>query len=182
MSPTGTTNTPKIKLVRLVSSLLVMNQPLFDAEPPFVGDFVTSPEISPLFCELIGIWCVATWEAMGYPAQINLVELGNFTHNPSSLYQIILNSSCACQGPGKGTLMKEILRTARSFPLFERAVSVHMVEVSEVMRKVQQSALLANKSLPDNVDLIVSVVMNWPPHSWTGPTRCISGESHSWYC
>ena len=42
-----------------------------------VGDFVTSPEISQLFGEMIGVWCVATWEHMGQPAAINLVELGN---------------------------------------------------------------------------------------------------------
>jgi SAM-dependent MidA family methyltransferase len=48
------------------------------------GDFITSPEISQLFGEMVGIWCLATWENMGRPDAINLVELG----------------------PGNGTLMK----------------------------------------------------------------------------
>eukprot|EP00617_Octactis_speculum_P010074 CAMPEP_0185787422 /NCGR_PEP_ID=MMETSP1174-20130828/140507_1 /TAXON_ID=35687 /ORGANISM="Dictyocha speculum, Strain CCMP1381" /LENGTH=137 /DNA_ID=CAMNT_0028480571 /DNA_START=166 /DNA_END=576 /DNA_ORIENTATION=+ len=73
------------------------------------GDFVTAPEISQLFGEMVGIWCVATWTAMGAPAQVNLVEMG----------------------PGKGTLMKDILRVARRFPSFHSALSIHFMETSE---------------------------------------------------
>ena len=40
------------------------------------GDFITSPEISQMFGELIGLWAAATWRAMESPAQVNLVELG----------------------------------------------------------------------------------------------------------
>jgi SAM-dependent MidA family methyltransferase len=58
-------------------------------------------------------------------------------------------------GPGKGTLMKEILRTAKSFPAFEKALTVHMVEVSEAMRKIQRDALVPNTQSPidSNVSL-----------------------------
>lgn len=52
------------------------------------GDFLTSPEISQLFGEMMGVWCVNTWEQMGSPKKINIVELG----------------------PGKGTLMKDLVR------------------------------------------------------------------------
>jgi NADH dehydrogenase [ubiquinone] 1 alpha subcomplex assembly factor 7 len=110
-----------------------------------IGDFITSPEISPLFCELIGIWCVATWQAMGSPSQLKLVELG--------LHILLFSSSTlltSLSGPGKGTLMKEILNTARSFPAFEKALTVHMVEVSEAMRKTQRNALLSNTPSPLN--------------------------------
>lgn len=40
------------------------------------GDFITSPEISQMFGEMIGVWCAHTWEQMGMPSRINLIELG----------------------------------------------------------------------------------------------------------
>jgi len=83
------------------------------------GDFVTAPEISQLFGEMIGIWCLSTWHSLGEPVEINLVELG----------------------PGKGTLMKDILRVASRFPKFKTAVNVHLVELSETMRALQREAL-----------------------------------------
>ena len=54
------------------------------------GDFVTAPEVSQMFGELIGAWTVAVWERMGAPAPFVLAELG----------------------PGRGTLMADMLRTA----------------------------------------------------------------------
>mmetsp|Transcript_8648 Transcript_8648/g.12918 ORF Transcript_8648/g.12918 Transcript_8648/m.12918 type:complete len:489 (-) Transcript_8648:63-1529(-) len=83
------------------------------------GDFITSPEISQLFGELIGIWCIATWEEMGRPSAINLVELG----------------------PGTGTLMHDILKTIEKFPRFKSALTVQMVELSETMRGLQKKSL-----------------------------------------
>lgn len=83
------------------------------------GDFITSPEISQLFGEMVGIWCLATWESMGKPSVINLVELG----------------------PGNGTLMKDVLRIVKNFPAFQSALKVSLVEVSPVMRELQREAL-----------------------------------------
>lgn len=83
------------------------------------GDFVTAPEISQLFGEMIGIWCLSAWFALGEPKEIRLIELG----------------------PGKGTLMKDILRVAAKFPKFDNAVRVHLVELSETMRKLQRESL-----------------------------------------
>ena len=54
------------------------------------GDFITAPDISQMFGELIGLWCVEVWEGMGRPAPFNLVELG----------------------PGRGALMADALRAA----------------------------------------------------------------------
>src|SRR5262245_58977841 len=83
------------------------------------GDFITAPEISQVFGELIGLWCAVVWQQMGSPERLNLVELG----------------------PGRGTLMHDGLRAVRLVPDFERAVSVHLVETSEPLRMKQREAL-----------------------------------------
>ncbi|CEG49218.1 nadh dehydrogenase [Plasmopara halstedii] len=83
------------------------------------GDFITAPEISQMFGELIAIWCVATWQQMGMPSHIKIVELG----------------------PGRGSLMSDFLRAAKSFPPFYDAIEVHMVDISPVMQKIQQETL-----------------------------------------
>jgi SAM-dependent MidA family methyltransferase len=82
------------------------------------GDFVTAPEISQVFGELIGLWCAAVWEGMGKPAPVRLVE----------------------PGPGRGTLMGDALRAASVMPDFLAAASVHLVEVSPPMRRLQRQA------------------------------------------
>jgi len=84
------------------------------------GDFITAPEISQVFGELIGVWCVAAWAQMGSPASFHLVELG----------------------PGRGTLMADMLRTAaKAMPRFASAAAVHLVETSPVLRKLQKDRL-----------------------------------------
>ena len=85
------------------------------------GDFITAPEISQMFGELIGLWCAVVWEALGSPAPVNLVELG----------------------PGRGTLMADALRAARRTPAFLAAVAVHLVETSPLLRARQRDALPA---------------------------------------
>ncbi len=83
------------------------------------GDFITAPEISQMFGELIGLWAVAQWQAMGAPPRFHLVELG----------------------PGRGTLMADALRAARLLPAFGAAAEVHLVETSPVLRAAQNKAL-----------------------------------------
>ena len=83
------------------------------------GDFVTAPEISQVFGELIGAWCTVVWRQMGEPEQVNLLEFG----------------------PGRGTLMSDILRTASKFPRFQAALSVHLLETNHVLREQQEQAL-----------------------------------------
>ena len=83
------------------------------------GDFTTSPEVSQTFGELLGVWCVATWQALGSPAAVRLTELG----------------------PGRGTLMADVLRSSAAFPSFHGALSVHLVEVSPRLREAQARSL-----------------------------------------
>lgn len=83
------------------------------------GDFVTAPEISQIFGELIGLWCVDVWRQLGAPERVTLVELG----------------------PGRGTLMRDALRAARVLPDFIQAVSVALVEVSQPLKRFQHEAL-----------------------------------------
>ncbi len=83
------------------------------------GDFITAPEISQIFGELIGLWAAETWMQMGQPEAIKLVELG----------------------PGRGTLMNDALRACKAVPQFMQSLSVHMVEVNEVLRLKQKEIL-----------------------------------------
>jgi len=79
------------------------------------GDFMTAPEISQMFGELLGVWCATAWAVMGKPRTFNLVELG----------------------PGRGTLMADILRASRAMAGFREAAEIHLVETSPTLRKVQ---------------------------------------------
>lgn len=81
------------------------------------GDFTTAPEISQMFGELIGLWCVTVWHMMGAPADVRLVELG----------------------PGRGTLMADLLRATSGDKGFHPAV--HLVETSPALRARQRQTL-----------------------------------------
>ena len=89
------------------------------------GDFITAPEISQMFGELLGLWAAVVWHSMGAPGVVRLIELG----------------------PGRGTLMRDALRAAATMPGFTPVLSVHMVETSPVLRKAQQETL-ADVSCP----------------------------------
>ena len=83
------------------------------------GDFITAPEISQMFGELLGLWAAEVWALMGAPASIKLVELG----------------------PGRGTLMADALRAARIVADFRERLEVHLVEASPVLAAVQRNRL-----------------------------------------
>ncbi|SDB53714.1 SAM-dependent methyltransferase, MidA family [Belnapia rosea] len=84
------------------------------------GDFTTAPEISQAFGECLGLWAVVTWQMMGAPAPVRLVELG----------------------PGRGTLMADALRAVGEvMPAFRAAVEVHLVETSPTLRAAQAARL-----------------------------------------
>ena len=108
------------------------------------GDFTTAPEISQMFGELIGLWMMEIWHAMGRPAPCRLVELG----------------------PGRGSLMADLLRATRVLPDFRAAAIVHLVETSPALRQRQQAALAASgfalhwhdrlEDVPDGPTLLVA--------------------------
>jgi len=83
------------------------------------GDFITAPEISQMFGEMIGLWCVQSWRDMGRPDRIQLIELG----------------------PGRGIMMSDILRAAKVDKAFLRAVNVTLIEASPALEMVQGQTL-----------------------------------------
>ncbi|KAI0180928.1 DUF185 domain-containing protein [Hypoxylon sp. FL1284] len=85
------------------------------------GDFVTSPEISQIFGELVGIWFVAEWMSQGRPKEgVQLIEVG----------------------PGRGTLMDDMLRTMRNFKDMASSIeTVYLVEASKELRTMQKNLL-----------------------------------------
>ncbi|NKX44280.1 class I SAM-dependent methyltransferase [Roseicyclus persicicus] len=86
------------------------------------GDFITAPEISQMFGELVGLWLAQVWMDQGAPAQVVLAELG----------------------PGRGTLMADALRATRGVPGFHAALRLHLVEASPTLRAAQADRLAAH--------------------------------------
>lgn len=103
---------------------LVMGHPTlgyYATRDPFgrEGDFVTAPEISQIFGELLGLALVRRWLDLGGTPKVRLVEMG----------------------PGRGTLMADAWRAARGLPGFAGAASVHLVETSRHLRRLQAAKL-----------------------------------------
>lgn len=82
------------------------------------GDFITAPEISQIFGEMIGLWCAQIWAQMG-GGPISIVELG----------------------PGRGTLMADLLRATKSAANFHESITIHMVETSPTLAHAQYMKL-----------------------------------------
>lgn len=85
------------------------------------GDFITAPEVSQVFGELIGAWAAHVWMQMGHPEKFNLIELG----------------------PGRGTLMEDALRATAKIPGFHSAMELYLVETSPVLMEMQKQRLSA---------------------------------------
>ena len=90
----------------------------YSSKDPFGknGDFITSPTISNLFSEIIGIWLISAWEKMGKPKVFNFVELG----------------------PGDGSLTKVIISTLKKFPELNKAIKIYLYEKSLFLKKLQK--------------------------------------------
>ncbi len=83
------------------------------------GDFITAPEISQMFGEIIGAWVYDTWQQLGEPQEFNLLEFG----------------------PGRGTLMSDILRVTTKSDAFKNAVRISLIEVSPSLKQTQKETL-----------------------------------------
>ncbi len=90
----------------------------YNSKKPFgiEGDYITSPNISHLFCEMIAIWLISTWENIGKPKYFNIVELG----------------------PGDGTLVKNLIKTFKNFPTFNNSKKIFLYEISDFLKKKQK--------------------------------------------
>ncbi len=86
------------------------------------GDFITAPEVSQVFGELVGLWAAVVWQNMGAPAVVHMVELG----------------------PGRGTLMNDLLRATLVVPAFAKALKIHLVETSPRLTALQRQRLCSS--------------------------------------
>ena len=87
------------------------------------GDFITAPNISVLFSEMIAIWVVSFWEHLNCPSQFNLVELG----------------------AGNGEMMNIMTNTLSRFPQFKNGCNVKILEKSKLMQKIQKKNIKNQK-------------------------------------
>ncbi len=87
------------------------------------GDYITSPLISRLFGEMVGIWCVAFWEHLKKPKKILLVELG----------------------PGDGSLCLDLLNTFKNFKEFNNSLEIKLLEKSIKLKKIQKKKIQSPK-------------------------------------
>ncbi len=88
------------------------------------GDFITSPNVSNLFSEMIAVWIISSWELFGKPKNFNIIELG----------------------PGDGSLTKILLNTFKNFPKFNAAKKIFLYEESNYLKKIQKDNI-SNKEV-----------------------------------
>ena len=87
------------------------------------GDFITAPLISELFGEMVAVWCIAFWEKLRKPKNINIVELG----------------------PGEGSLCMTLIKVFSRFKIFNDAFEIKLLEKSKFLRKIQEKKITSKK-------------------------------------
>ena len=89
------------------------------------GDFITAPNISRLFSEMIAIWIISFWQSLGSPKKFNLIELG----------------------AGNGEMMKILIESFKNFPIFINSCNFIIHEKSPYLIKMQKKKLIKTKIL-----------------------------------
>lgn len=106
---------------------IALSHPLYGyyrSEEAINRDFTTSPEISQVFGELIGLWSLDTYLKLNHPKKITLIEMG----------------------PGKGTLMADFLRAIRVSKSFLEAIDLYLVEINPLLKTFQEKAISHSKT------------------------------------
>ena len=88
-----------------------------------LGDFITSPNISILFSEMLAIWVISFWEHLDLPKKFNLIELG----------------------AGNGEMMHQMIKTFDRFPIFKKCCKINILEKSNFLKNIQKKKLNAYK-------------------------------------
>ncbi|ODQ58802.1 hypothetical protein WICANDRAFT_93383, partial [Wickerhamomyces anomalus NRRL Y-366-8] len=119
------------------------------------GDFITSPEISQMFGEMIGIWLFTVWISQKKPKNINLIEFG----------------------PGKGTLMFDVIksfsRLLQTLKASDLTLNIILIEASDVLKKAQWT-LLSDSTLDVNKEFWTT------DHKWNGKITWVDTEKDVW--
>ena len=116
-------NLPLDKFINL--SLYDKNSGYYMKKNPFgkKGDFITSPNISRLFSEMIAIWVISFWKSLGSPKKFNLIELG----------------------AGNGEMMKDLIDSLKNFPFFLNSCNFVIHEKSPFLVNIQKKKLINTK-------------------------------------
>tara|TARA_B100000674_G_C37775654_1_gene884695 strand:+ start:332 stop:904 length:573 start_codon:yes stop_codon:yes gene_type:complete len=116
-------NLPLDKFINL--SLYNKNFGYYMKKNPFgiKGDFITAPNISRLFSEMVAIWVLSFWQNLGSPKKFNLVELG----------------------AGNGEMMKILIESFQNFPDFYNSCQFVIHEKSPLLLKIQKKKLIKSK-------------------------------------
>ena len=116
-------NLPLDKFINL--SLYDENNGYYMKKNPFgkKGDFITSPNISRLFSEMIAIWVISFWKSLGSPKKFNLIELG----------------------AGNGEMMKDLVDSFQNFPVFLNSCNFVIHEKSPFLVNIQKKKLIDTK-------------------------------------
>jgi SAM-dependent MidA family methyltransferase len=146
----------------MAECLMHPNHGYYATRDPFgtAGDFTTAPEISQMFGELIGLCLAQTWMDQGAPSPFALVELG----------------------PGRGTLMTDVMRANRAVPGFHNAAHIHLVETSPKLRTLQSETIKATITHHDHLETVPDLPLFLIANEFFDalPTRQFQRDGAAW--
>ena len=109
----------------IANALYDKNYGYYSKKIPFGkdGDFITAPEISFLFSEMIALWVISFWEHLDKPKVFNIIELG----------------------PGSGRMCSTLIKVFKKFPEFFNCINIFLYEKSKNLKKIQKKNLYGEK-------------------------------------